>query len=342
MSIEPIGNNDNRLALDQLCAEIVQRRDDRAVRDSVNSPRRVCRASDIDKCARRMALDILYWEKRPAFEVHTIHRLNRGKEIESLIVLPELQRLGFTVVGGQMAADIKARNGDGVICTLHIDGMIERNGHRFVFDCKSMNPNLYAKMKTAEDLLDGKWTYKYLWQLLLYMWAHSLECGFFLIDDCLGHWRCIPVYLWDHADRCEEALTRCAEVMAAVIPGARLPDFIDNPAHCRECWAYAAGVCTPPLDFSGEGIKVLADTKLIEALDRMAELEEVGEEYARLERDVKDRMKARDGDGDYLAGKWIVHRQSRSTTRYDVPTAVKSQYATKGASVYVTWERLPD
>ena len=93
----------SRDAVQGLCHALLERRNYRLAGESRQYPQRVCRASAIDKCARRMQHDILNWQQRPAFKEWVIARLERGKAIESLIVLPELMRMGFEAIGGQQS-----------------------------------------------------------------------------------------------------------------------------------------------------------------------------------------------------------------------------------------------
>ena len=286
-----------------------------------------------------MQHDILNWQQRPAFKEWVIARLERGKAIESLIVLPELMRMGFEVIGGQQSCEIKSRDGSLVICTGHIDGLLEWQDHRVVMDCKSMHPILWQKLNSVEDLLCDKFGYRYPWQLLLYMYANELESGLFLVDDCLGHWKTISVHLWDYAERCEQALTRCEEVMRANAACEMLP-FHDDPAYCRDCWCYQAGVCSPPMDFADQAVQIISNEELAEALERAEELEETGTQYKRLEEKIKKTMKAYEQDGQFLCGDFLLTRSTTLATAYNVPKEIKDQYKTTGQRVAVKWARV--
>ena len=317
--------------LDDLCRTITEKRSLRLVEEAENHPQHVPRASGIDKCGRKMQLEIQHWQQRPLFDEHTQGRVERGSAIEKLIVKPELMRMGFELIGGQYACEIRSRDSSRVICTGHIDGLIEHRGQRIVFECKSMHPLLWARMNTVDDLLRHKWYCKYVWQILLYMWANELEAGLILLDDCLGHWKVIPIFMWDHTERTQEALDRCEAVVWANDAGDML-DFCTDAAHCRDCWAFQQGLCSPPLDFSAAGIGMLNDTELAEALERMEELEPEATEYDALDKTVKARIKALTGD-QFLAGEFLIQRKESQRKSYTVSA---------GTSVRVSWSRIID
>lgn len=330
----------SRTALDGLCTNIIEKHHEGLRRRATVRPQRIPRASAIDKCARKMALEILHWDKRPAFDEYSQARVERGTHIEELIVMPALMQMGFKVWEGQASCEIRSRDGKRTICTGHVDAIIEQHGHRFVMDCKSMHPMLWSRVESVEDLLEQRYGYRYPWQLLLYMWAHDVEGGLFLIDDCLGHWRAIPVHLWDHAVRCEEALTRCEEVVNALDTGADLP-YHPDASYCRECWAFKQGVCTPPMDFSKDEIGILENEELVECLERMEELEESGKEFVQLDKRMKEIVKAVEGT-DFLAGNFLIKRKEITTTRYDVPKDVKEPYKKESTIVRVSWNRIAE
>ena len=327
-----------RTRLDRICNLIVDKYEQRSRERSGVRRQDRPRASGIDKCARKMALDIKNWKDKPAFEPWVQQRVDRGTHLEERIVVPILQEMGFKWIGGQYACEVEGRNGE-IICTGHIDGIIEDDdGERFVCDVKSMHPMIFQSTHTVRDLLQNRFAYKYPWQLLIYMWAHALEGGLFLIDDCLGHWKALPIYLWDYADACEEALSRCEEVVDHLQAGT-LPDFYDNPSHCRDCWAFKAGVCQPPMDFSGEGMQPIESQELLELLERHEALDDEGSEYNQVEARIKDHMKARE-DGVFLCGDFILSRKTSHVKWYDVPAEVKEEYETQRPRTLIKWTKV--
>lgn len=315
--------SDVRSDIEALGAEILTRRESATRSRLTLSVRHVPRASDQGECAREMLLSIRHWDKRPMFTHHIGERLRRGTEIEERIVTPQLMELGFRVFGGQMSLEIRGPSG-GVICTGHIDGRIEWRGKNRLFDVKSLNPNLFERVNSAVDLWNVKWMRKWLRQMLLYCHAFGEDGAFLLIDDCLGHWKVIPIIVEEWREELDRTLRRCEAVVVAKNSGAELP-FHEDVRVCRECWAMEAGVCSPPIDFAGSGVRVVSDADIIEGMARLKEIEETGEEYAKLKDKIKEYFKAR-GAGEYIAGDTAVTVKKCSYTRYDVPADVKGQY----------------
>ncbi len=327
----------DRDQLKQLCDKIVDRRMDEMKKDAHPRPQQLPRASAIGDCAREMFYQIAAWQQRPAWDPWLMMRFERGRDIEERIVMPRLAEYGFRVVAGQLALTIEGRKGQ-VICTGHIDGRLHWHDIEPVFDVKSLNPNLFERLREVSDLLGNRWVTKWVTQLLLYMYAHNEVTGFFLIDDCLGHWRAIPVHLNDHLDLCEAALTKCEQVTDAIEVGEP-PPYHQDAAVCRDCWAFQSGVCQPPLDLSDEAIKLLQDEQTLEILERMNQLRSDGEEYAALDRKLKELQKKR-GVGRYLCGQFLVETSSSSRRAYDVPDEVKEKYATTTEAIKTSWRKL--
>lgn len=320
-------------ALDGLCEAIRAAVSRDLSAKSKMSAQHTPRASGIDKCARSMQLNIIRWESMRPFDAHVTARLERGREIEERIVIPRLHAMGFSVIAGQQAIAIKSRDGQRTICTGHAEGLLMFHGERCVFDVKSMHPNLWGRVRDGpdglHDMLDNKFMYKYPWQILLYMYQHETEYGLFICDDCLGHWKLVPIRLSENLQRCEEALTRCEQVANAVRDGTEL-GFIDDPSHCKQCRHFESGNCMPPL--LHQGAQVIADAELLDNLARLEELKEPADEYRRLDDEVRNSLKDRP-EGVYSAGDFMVTRENRVQRR-------KAQDARDTTVRYVKWVRV--
>lgn len=300
-------------------------------------PQRVPRASSIGECDLEMLNQIRHWDKRPAHDAYLQQRFDRGSAIEKLAVRELNDIEGVEIIESQRSLDIKDRDGK-VICTGHIDGKIRFNGIVAVFECKSLNPNIWGRINSIADFERFSWMKKYPRQILLYMFATGEEYGLFVIDDCLGHWKVLVIRLEDHMQECEEILTRCRRVVDANEKGIELPT-INNPKICRDCWCFKAGLCFPKLDFSQDGMVVLDDTELSEALAVCHEHEDAAEEYAAAEKKVKESFKAR-GAGDYLVGETLVKVAVSPRATYDIPDDVKEKYRGIGKMTRVRWENI--
>jgi hypothetical protein len=194
--------------------------------------------------------------------------------------------MGFEVVEGQKRFEIKDRNGR-VIITGRIEGKIKFEGKYYPFEIKSMNPNIYEGIEIADDFQKYGHTARYPKQLMSYMFSENLEEGFFILTDCLGHFKIIIIKL-DFA-MMEKEMQNCTLVMDAVEKKEPLP-FHKDYAVCRKCWACKT-CCFPPLDF-GEGVQVIDDEFMLVSLNRRQELQKAASEYEKIDKEIKDKVKS--------------------------------------------------
>lgn len=314
-----------------LCESIVSKRHAR-----YESERRVYRqdhprASSIGDCARAIFYDITQWQQRPPPNPELLQRFQRGHDVER-VVNRELLADGWNVIEQQMpfeivepyahwgrafGFDVGAKEPELIICTGHVDGRIEWNGLNPVVEIKSLNANVWGRIETAEDFkrMGSFWT-RYPRQLLLYCYANNEPFGLFLLDDCLGHWKAISMILDEWLDECEAALVTARTAAIAAITGEP-PPFCQNPLVCKDCWCKREGVCFPSLDFSETAINVIEDAEFADSLAQLAGLASCHQEYARLDKPFKDRMKLT-GPGQYIVGDYLVtvkkHKNSTRTT----------------------------
>ncbi len=265
-------------------------------------------ASDLSDCVRETVLGIKHWRERPRFEPHVVARLERGSKIEDWIML-ELQQLGFTVRAERTPFQITDSQGR-IVCRGKVDGFIS-DGFDNVgkpqetpFEVKSMLPFIYDKINCLDDFSRFHWTRKYPRQLQTYLYANNMTEGFFLLDDCLGHWKLIPVTL-DYEEM--ERILRQCEAAVEHLGNDTLPDFHTDPSVCRKCWAFGR-VCDPPGQ-SGEGIMALEDYEMEAKLSRRAELEASYREYMMLDKQVKERFR---GQTNILVGDWFITGEERT------------------------------
>jgi len=296
------------------------------------------RASGITECDREIFYSIVNWQQKPPPDPWLLARFEMGRNEEQLVI-KELIDLGYEVNEAQRPFEIKDRDGV-LICTGHIDGVLQKNETSTVFEVKSLNPNIWRQIDSAEDFNKYTWARRYPRQLLLYLYAYGEAEGLFVITDCLGHWKAFTLSLVDHLDECERILQRCRNVVDAVKAGTpeRL-DYCVDPGVCLNCWAYKAGLCQPPMDFTTQGLQAADDAEIVEALDRLGQIEEAAKEYAALEKRVKEHFK-KFGTSRHLAGQWYIEVQERTRTAYNVPAEIKQKYASKATSTYVKWKRI--
>ncbi len=306
------------------------------------------RASNVGPCAREIALSVKHWDQKPPPDGHLLQRFDMGIEIER-IVIRRLVLAGWDIVEQQQPFEIREsfawgeshKADDVIICTGHADGRIIRDdGTKPVWEAKSLNPNVWARVNTARDFwnMQGHFWKRYPIQMCLYLYAHSEPLGIFILHDCLGHVKFIPIVLDDWLEETEAALQRCRAATIAKLTG-ELPDFHDDPSVCQGCWARNVGLCTPPMDFSAGGVNVLEDVELAADLERMEKLREARDEYEGMDKRLKVRMKA-SGPGQYLAGEFLIDVKEQARAAFKVPDEVKAKYKVEGKATLTKWSRV--
>lgn len=301
----------------ELCREIERRRTAALEARTDAYPRNNPIASDLGPCTREMVLAMTRWKDRPLFGPDLKARFERGNLIESAVLL-ELQVLGFTVRTERRPFEVKGRDGR-LILRGKIDGFISDGRAEFPVEIKSLDPNVYRRVNTVEDFARSGWMAKYPKQLCSYLYAESLPEGFFLLDDCLGHWKMIPVPL-DY-ELAESILRQCESAVEHRDAGT-LPDYYPDIATCRRCWAFGR-VCDPP--GAGLGMQTLDDAELEARLVRREELEPAYREYESLDKAVKETVRGKDG---VVVGDWLIRGKEITTQYKALPARVGTQWRT--------------
>lgn len=310
------------------------------------------RASAIGDCAREIYHQIKNWDKRPKPNLELQGRFNRGNEVQNIVVR-DLLAEGWAVLETELPFEhresLKGPTvgnrvqgwANQIICTGHSDLRLAWNGMKPVGEIKSLNPNVYNRVNEMADFrrMGSFWT-RYTHQLPLYCYAQNPpeELGLFILDDCMGHRKAIPMVLEDHLDECEEALQLCRAAKVGVLTGEPPPHCTD-PTVCTKCWAREAGLCFPPINSDADAIQIIDDAELAQSLARHEEIIEPGKEYNALDKAIKGRMKAH-GAGEYVAGDFLVRVKAQSRRTYNVPDEVKQRYADTGAAIVTTWTRI--
>lgn len=318
------------------------------------------RASSIGECACEIFHQIKHWSQRTKPNLELQARFNRGggrggiPGIEQIVVM-ELIAEGWPVVQQQLPFEIRETvdlpsgqltgsatfKRSTIICTGHADLRLEWDGMRPVGEIKSLHPNVFARINSIEDFarMGGFWK-RYVHQLPLYCYGQDPpeELGLFILDDCLGHRKVIPMVLEEHLKECQSALDKCRAAVIGILTD-EAPPFCTDPTACTGCWAREAGVCCPPLDFSGEGIHVIEDAELADSLARMEELGPASIEYGVLDKALKARMKAT-GPGEYVAGDFLIRTKTYPLKKHKVPAEVKAKYAWTDEGTITTWSRI--
>lgn len=273
------------MSIELLKREIEKREESRLESKKTQYQSKNCIASNLGECLRERYHSIVDWKSKPIADNWLQARFEEGNEQERRILIKLLTN-NFEVVEGQNRFEIKDRNGR-VIITGRIEGKIKFDYKYYPFEIKSMNPNIYDGINTLEDFQKYGHTAKYPRQLQAYLFSQELESGFFILTDCLGHFKIIIVKLDYHL--MEKEMQNCTIVMDAVNKKEPLP-FHKDTAVCRKCWACKT-VCFPPLEF-GEGVEIIEDEEFLIDLKRRQELIETAKEFEKLDKAIKERAKS--------------------------------------------------
>ena len=290
------------MTVHELCQDIETRRKDALQRRISAYPRTQPIASDLGACEREYVLAMTKWQERPLPDVGLKARFERGSLIENA-VLQELMALGIQVRQERAPFEIKDKTGR-VVLRGKVDGFVQDGKQSYPLEIKSMDPNVFNGITTAEDFGKWPWAEKYPRQLQSYLYANNEEQGFFLLDDCKGNWKLLPITL-DYAAM-EVILKRCESAVAHREAGT-LPDYHADASVCRRCWAFGR-VCDPPAEY--QGLLLAEDPDFEAMLNRRGELQGPAKEYEALDKAMKEKVKGKDG---LVVGDWLI--QGNEQTR---------------------------
>lgn len=289
----------------------------------VQSPHPNVYASAWRACARRMVLEMTDSDKLPTISADVLAKFRRGDDRERDLLI-DLSRIGrdaepkFTVVGQQQRFELRDRKGR-VAITGKVDARLHTGDCNAPIEVKAWSPYLVDRIEKFSDLFENPWTRSGGYQLLSYLYGSNEAFGFLLLDRS-GLPLLVPVELDAHLDRMEEFLTR-AELALDHQRAGTLPDFlVGDAAECQRCPFYGS-VCNPPL--SHAGATLLSDPELEAMLERREAVKAAGQEYERLDKDVKARLR---GIEHGIAGAFQVTGRWGKQSRVELPANLKAQY----------------
>jgi hypothetical protein len=309
-----------------LIAMIEERRQTELERRISAYPRNNPIASDLGPCTREMALAMLHWKERPLFGPDLKARFERGNLIENA-VLNELAALGITVRVERRPFEILDRRREKLIMRGKIDGFVQYDGRDYPMEVKSLDPNIFRQIHAVEDFTRYGFMAKYPKQLQSYLYNEAIDEGFFLLDDCTGRWKLIPVTLdlvlvEAILQQCEAAVEAVSRVRAGAGEADVLPAYHEDPSVCRRCWCFGR-VCTPPAEY--HGLAMETDPEFEAQLDRRAELEKAHKEYEDLDKAVKARVRGKDG---LVVGNYLIQGKALTTAYKAQPERTVEQWRT--------------
>lgn len=250
---------------------------------------------ELEGCLRRGVYERTRWQEKELHSAETQLIFDEGNSQE-VLVLRDLAAAGVQVIEQQTMYEWKEHQISG-----HIDGKIIDNGEAIPLEIKSMNPNIFATMKTFEDMKRKPWTRAYMAQVMMYMLMQNVDRAVFVLKDkSNGSLRQIEVGLdYDLGEYC----IRTAEAINEHVRADTLPDRITDRETCKRC-PYKM-VCLPDIDF-GVPLKIVDDPEAEERITRTQELKEDSAEYTKLWKLVSSEAKAQAAGGELniLCGKW--------------------------------------
>jgi len=344
--------------LDDLIANIEQERG-KALRAEITPGGRTQPiASDIDpdSCLRRQVFELTESAKKLPITPDLKARFDVGILWERRI-LAELHNLGYDVVEGQTRFELKGRSGR-VVLSGKIDGKLAwppRSSHdpagrvlarvKFPFEIKSMHPSIFGRYRTAADLMESPFHRRYVYQLQAYMLGHGVDEGLFIITNCLGAWRLVPVKL--DLDLAEQLLGFAERILEAaeayrfireVRRTTRTPcsrpgrawstatGYTSDTDECSRC-GFLGAVCEPPW-LSAPAPETLELPALREAVDVWRRTRDAAAEHARAEKEIKEKAKAA-GVAVVTCGDVVVSVKEVNKKGYSVPAKTERHASIK-------------
>ena len=249
-------------------------------------PCRSNRASELGHpCLRYLVYMRKDWQQRRPPSADKLLLFEAGEYIEKLVI-KRLDRAGFNVVQQQRDFEDQKTQISG-----HVDGMVEITNGRpelYPLEIKGLNPFDWAKINTADDLLNSNkyWLQKYPAQLQIYLFLAAKETGVF----CLANKTSLAMkFIWMNIDMtfCEELLNK-AEQINSYLDSDAYPDRIDYAENiCGTC--DFSHIC---LDKTPVGkITVIDDAELEGLLEKYTSLQPSAREFEQVNKELKDIVK---------------------------------------------------
>jgi CRISPR/Cas system-associated exonuclease Cas4 (RecB family) len=279
-----------------------------------------------------MTYAVLDWEKSPVAGPDLQARFEAGKEFEKLVVR-ELLEMGFQFEQSQMPVQIKNRSGE-IIATGKIDGFIKWEGIKIPVEIKSMHPQIFQSIKSADDFRKKPWLRRYTKQLMMYMFGNSCEWGLFIVGDLLGHWKMLPLAL-DYGEA--ESILQRLERVHESIKAKRYPDrIVYDQSICGKC-PFSA-ICLQ--DVIQEEAAIVDSPELEAQLERHEELKPLAGEFKELHDNIKDSFKGKLKT--IVGARWLIQSIPSKRTTYEIPPEVEAEIdeLKKSHAVAVPVERL--
>ena len=274
-------------------------------------------ASGISECDRQMVHSLLDWDKRPLADAGLQAIFEAGKSEEARIVRM-LSELGYEVIAQQNPIQIRHPKTGEIICTGKIDGKILVGRSAVPVELKSMNPNAFARLNSAEDFAKSPFYRKYLKQMQLYLYGNGEEAGLFIVSD----FRNIKVFIvYLELEVCEQILKqleRCWDYVKA----KKYPDPIEyRPEVCDYC--PFEFLCTKTT--CNKGAEFLESPELEQDVSRWLELKPLKAEFDALDKAIKEPLKKQGILNAVIGSKYQIVGRVQKRTTYDTKMLTDEQ-----------------
>lgn len=283
-------------------------------------PQNNLRASSVGwPCDRYHYHSIKDWKEAPEHDVGLQIIFDEG-DLHEGAVIAELNTLpGIRVIKQQVAFQL-----DKPLITGTIDGILvwEQDGVRhekpyiaeYPFDVKSMSRFQFAKIRSAEDLINSPSPLfrKYVAQLQIYLLISGYEIGAFVLK-CKDTGEIRVIWMQFDAAFIEGILQRSERVYASLkaeVPGERTKDI----ELCLKC--PFRHICLPDIKF-GEGVQMLGGQELQEILERRDQLQAAAKEFDELDKAVK-KVAVETGVGEKVCGDFLIQVKEQNRKEYTV------------------------
>ncbi len=279
-----------------------------------DGPRDYVYASGFRECGRAMALDLLHPNTAgETFTPDTLERFKKGNEREDAIAARLLkikaraseefdfieQQQRFTVweyKDGKQLRPLIVGKRDGRI-------KFKETNRTPIIEVKSGES--VKQVRTMADMEAGKWTSKYIRQLMICMYAEEEPSGIFILDRP-GIPTFIELDLETHFDVADEFVVKAQAAVSARFGEEPLPDFCGDIAECQNCPHYQVN-CEPPEWNMGEGVEFVIDDDMLELMEQREENEDAAKLFKTADKILKEKFRGMtDGIlGPFkITGKW--------------------------------------
>ncbi len=235
----------------------------------------------IGGCTRRGVYEITHWKEKELHDIKLQLIFDEGNRQERH-VLNDLSDSGVDIIEQQTPFQWSEYN-----ITGHVDGKYVEDGIAYPIDIKSMHPNIFDTIYTADDFNKRPHTKVYIVQLNLYMLMHNVDKGIFILKNkSNGMLRQITIDL-DY-NLCEECL-KTAENINSHIAYDTIPERIIDRDVCKKCPFKIT--CLPDIDF-GVPLKIVDDPSFESKIDMYISIVENKKHAEKLWEEIKETCKA--------------------------------------------------